>query len=89
MRVLVLVVALAFVVSPAAAATRTVAVPHVVGKQKSAAVAQLHRLGLPAKVKYVKSLELVGVVVAQSVKAGVRVRLGTRITLTVSSGVGP
>jgi beta-lactam-binding protein with PASTA domain len=89
MRALVLAVALAFVVSPAAAAVRTVTVPHLVGKQKPAAVAQLHRLGLPPKIGYAKSLELVGTVVAQSVKAGVRVRLGTRITLTISSGVGP
>ena len=70
------------------AASRTT-VPQLLGLQIATAQKRLHKAGLASRVVYVKSLALVGSVVAQRPKAGVNVRLGTRVSLSISSGPGP
>ena len=64
-------------------------VPQLIGLQTVAAQRRLRQLGLAAHVTHVKSLEPVGTVVAQSVRAGLKVALGTRVTISISSGPGP
>lgn len=50
---------------------------------------RLRRAGLRSRVIHVKSLQAVGTVVAQSIKAGVKVALGRRVSISISSGPGP
>ena len=70
-------------------ATSRARVPQLLGLQAAAAQRRLRQLGLAARVIHVKSLELVGAVVRQSVKAGLEVAVGTHVTLAISSGPGP
>jgi beta-lactam-binding protein with PASTA domain len=70
-------------------ASSRAAVPQLSGLQTAAAQRRLRQLGLAARVTYVKSLQPVGTVVAQSVKGGLEVALGTRVTISISSGPGP
>jgi len=70
-------------------ASSRAAVPQLSGLQTAAAQRRLRQLGLAARVSHVKSLLPVGTVVAQSVKAGLKVALGTRVTISISSGPGP
>jgi serine/threonine-protein kinase len=66
-----------------------VTVPDVIGRQKAAAQERLREGGLTPHVVYVKSLAPVQSVVAQSPKVGVKVVLGTRVSISVSIGPGP
>jgi beta-lactam-binding protein with PASTA domain len=70
-------------------ASSRAAVPQLSGLETAAAQRRLRQLGLAARVIHVKSLQPVGTVVAQSVKAGLKVALGTRVTISISSGPGP
>jgi beta-lactam-binding protein with PASTA domain len=70
------------------AASRTT-VPELLGRQTAAAQTRLHQSGLGSRVIHVKSLQAVGTVVAQSLKAGVEVALATRVSISISSGPGP
>lgn len=64
-----------------------VAVPYVVGQQQGVALEQLEEAGLLAAVETEYSEEYdAGVVIFQSQTAGVRVRMGTSVTLVVSAG---
>jgi len=70
-------------VGPAATKVR---VPNVVGLTWPAAERRLRGRDLRARVAYVKSLKLVGTVVAQRPTAGARVVRRTRVSISVSSG---
>jgi len=72
-----------------AAVARKVSVPNVVGLAKATAQARLRTARLRPHVVYVKSLKNVGTVVAERPRAGAKVKTGTRVTLSISSGPGP
>ena len=85
------VLALTAVLTPvsAAAPPARTTVPNVVGRLQAPAQAQLRRAHLRPSVVHVHSLELVGTVVAEKPPAGAKVRTGSRVALSVSSGPGP
>jgi beta-lactam-binding protein with PASTA domain len=64
-------------------------VPHLLGLQTSVAQSRLRRVGLRSRVIHVKSLKQVGTVVAQSIRPGVKVAVGTRVSISICSGPGP
>ena len=63
--------------------------PNVVGAPKATAQARLLAAHLRPRAVYVKSLRLVGTVVAEDPRAGRRVLVNTRVTISVSRGPGP
>ena len=76
-------------VGAAAPVASKVTVPNVVGRLQAPAQAQLRRAHLRPSVVHVHSLRLVGTVVAERPRAGAKVRTGSRVALSVSSGPGP
>jgi beta-lactam-binding protein with PASTA domain len=64
-----------------------VSVPTLTGQVK-AAVQGLARAGLPASIQYVPGADPLGTVLAQSPEEGTKVRSGSHVTLSVSSGPG-
>jgi len=70
-------------------AARKVTVPKVVGMMKAVAVSRLQRAHLRVTAVSMHSNVLVGTVLAEKPAAGAKVRRGTRVRITVSSGPGP
>jgi serine/threonine-protein kinase len=67
-------------------AANTVKVPQVLGLQQSSAQRRLNQAGLTVRVVYVTATVPSGQVLAQSPRAGVSVRKGSRVTINVSLG---
>jgi beta-lactam-binding protein with PASTA domain len=71
------------------ATSAKVTVPGVVGRLQAGAARRLRAARLRPHAVQVRSLALVGTVVAQRPAAGKRVAAGTRVTISVSGGPGP
>lgn len=73
-----------------AKAPSTVAVPNVVGKTQGQAQSDLSKAGLSANVTQQNSATVPsGTVISQNPSAGIKVAIGTTVTITVSSGPLP
>jgi serine/threonine-protein kinase len=72
-----------------AKAPTTVEVPNVVGKTQAQAMSALNNVGLKTNVKEESSLTVPdGTVISQNPSGGIKVAIGTTVTITVSTGPG-
>jgi serine/threonine-protein kinase len=72
-----------------AKAPSTVEVPDVVGKTQAQAMSALNNVGLKTKVNEESSLTVAdGTVISQNPSGGIKVAIGTTVTITVSTGPG-
>src|SRR5262249_50077709 len=84
-------VALAAGLAPASAAAPAArgSVPNVVGRLQAPAELRLRRAHLRTSALRIHSLALVGTAVAEKPRAGAKVAVGSRVTISVSAGPGP